>query len=136
MPRKASVSNTPVVDNFPQRPLIHKVNDVLSALFYIVWLAIGVFFLLVIWGQIKAGALGSLGGRPPTQQTPQSQTPTETVLPGVGRVNINCVQQSLTQEAIQKLVVAGDASTLTAEEKSKLDPCIAEKENPSPSPSS
>ena len=136
MPRKTtSISNTPVVGNFPPRPTIHKVNDVLSTLFYIVWLLIGAFFLLIIWGQINQGALRSISGRPSTQQTPQVQAPAETDLPGVGRVDIACVQQSLTQEALQKLIAAGNTSTLTPEEKSKLDPCIVEAESVSPSAS-
>ena len=134
MPKSASAGKTPAGETLPPRPVLHKVNDVLSTLFYIVWIIIGVFFLLIIYGQIKQGALNSIVARP-AGQTPQVQTSTETSLPGVGRVNIACVQQSLKQDTIQKLIVEGNTSTLTPEEKSKLDPCIVEAESPAPSPS-
>lgn len=133
MPKRENVAKKSIGNSLPPRPVIHKVNEVLSTLFYIVWLVIGAFFLLVIWTQIKQGVLSSIVGKPAAGQTPQVQTPTETDLPGVGRVNIACVQESLTQATIQKLVVEGNTSSLTAEEKSKLDPCIIEAQSPSPS---
>lgn len=114
----------------PARPKLHQLNDILAALFYVLWILIGIFFLLIIAGQIRQGALSSVIGKPAQNQTPQVQAPTETDLPGVGKVNIACVQQSLDQAAIEKLVVEGNASTLTADEKSKLEPCIVAKESP------
>lgn len=143
MPRKKNteetVAQTTVISKlpkFPARPTIHRVNEVLSTLFYIVWLIIGLFFLLVIFGQIRQGALSSIVAKPSQQSNvPQVEAPTETALPGVGKVNIACVQQSLDSTAIQKIITDGNASKLTAEEKSKLEPCIVEAQSPSPSAS-
>lgn len=99
------------------------VKDSLAIVFYLMWIVIGAFFLFVIFGQIKQGVLSSLVGGSQSPTT-QAQTPTETDLPGVGKVNIECVQTSLSQDSIQKLIMEGNASTLTADEKAKLDPCI------------
>lgn len=133
MPKRAGADKTPENHNPLPRPALHRLNDVLASLFYIIWILIGAFFLLIIIGQIRQGALKSFVGKPAAQPAPQVQTPTETNLSGVGRVNIACVQESLTQATIQKLVVEGNTSSLTAEEKSKLDPCIIEAQSPSPS---
>lgn len=110
-------------------------KDSLAIVFYLMWIVIGAFFLFVIFGQIKQGVLSSLVGSEKSPAT-QVQTPTETDLPGVGKVNIECVQTSLSGEAIQKLITEGNASTLTADEKAKLDPCVIAAESPAPSPKS
>lgn len=138
MPTKriTKVESEPILSKTtpPTRPSLHKVNDALSLVFYIVWIVIGLFFLLVIAGEVRQGALTSLIGGAPSP-APETSIPSETELPGVGIVNIACVESSLSSEAIQKLVIQGDASTLTDEEKAKLDPCIVSAESsPSESP--
>lgn len=114
----------------------HKIRAILAVIFYIEWIIIGLFFLLVIFGEIKQGALNSILGRPTSSQSaPQAQTPPETDLPGVGKVNIACVQQSLDSATIQKIITEGNTSTLTSDEKTKLDPCIIEPESATSTPS-
>ncbi len=68
-------------------------------------------------------------------QTPVSQTQpqTEADLPGVGKVNIACTEQALSQDAIQKVMTKGDTSVLTADEKTKLEPCIVVPASTTPS---
>lgn len=139
--RKTTIIPNLKVRNLPN-PLkafdLRKIKSLLAITFYLIWIIIGIFFLIIIYGQIKQGALSSIFGKSSqTQQAsqqPQADIPTETTLPGVGKVNIECVQNSLDSSAIQKLITEGNTSTLTAEEKSKLDPCIVEKESPPPSP--
>ena len=120
--------------DLPKRPTLHKIDDVLAVVFHAMWILIGIFILLVIYGQIRQGALRSILG--PAQSPPQVETPTETVLPGVGTVNIECVQTAISQETIQKIVVDGNTSNLTADEKAKLEPCIVEAASPQASPES
>ena len=71
----------------------------------------------------------SVIGNSGAQSTQVGQVPTETDLPGVGKVNIACVQSSLSAEAVQKLVASSNASTLTEEERASLAPCIVEAES-------
>lgn len=118
----------------PQRSLLHTIGDILSVVFYIIWIVIGLLFLLFIWTNIRQGAFRGLFGGPAATAPGQVQTPTETVLPGVGKVNISCVQQALSAETIQKILQESSTSTLTDEEKAQLEPCIVEKEEATPSP--
>ncbi len=113
-----------------------KIKIALSLLFNIIWIIIGIFILLFIWANFKQGAFKGLFGGAPQQQTPSAaQAPTETDLPGVGKVNIECVQNSLSQETIQKLLTDGGTTNFTAEEKEKLDPCIVASEEATPAES-
>ena len=110
-----------------------KIEKSLQTIFYIVWILIGLFVALIIILSYRQGAFTPLFTTP---QQPQQQTqpPTETTLPGIGKVNIACVQQALTEEAITKIVQEQNTDSLTDEEKAKLEPCIVEKESPQPSP--
>lgn len=115
----------------PPRFALPKIKDVLATIFYLVWIPIGVFLLFFIVMSFRQGAFNSVLGKSPTANTSQTQQqPTETQISGVGTVNIACVQSNLSQEAIQKIVTIGDTSTFTAEEKTKLEPCITQKEQP------
>ncbi|OGD88969.1 hypothetical protein A3D81_00670 [Candidatus Curtissbacteria bacterium RIFCSPHIGHO2_02_FULL_40_17] len=110
---------------------------VLAMVFLTIWIIIGVFFLLVIYSQIKQGAFSGLFAKPQSPQTTtQSQAPKEGDLPGVGKVNIDCVRNALSEESIGKIIEAGNASSLSSEDKEKLDKCVVEKapESPQPSP--
>src|SRR3990172_13398803 len=57
------------------------------------------------------------------QQTQQPQ-PTEANIPGVGRVNIVCVKNALSDTSIKNLVVAESVSVLTADEKTRFEKCL------------
>ncbi|OGD84422.1 hypothetical protein A2165_00655 [Candidatus Curtissbacteria bacterium RBG_13_40_7] len=130
MPQKSKSTN--LESKSPKAKIYKKltllpINSILSTVFYIIWIIIGLFILLFIYANIKQGLLQNLfGSGTPQQQTQQqtSQMPTETDLPGVGTVNIECIQNSLSEEAIQKLISQNGASTLTEEENKSLEPCI------------
>ena len=113
---------------------LHKVREVLATLFYLIWIVIGVFFLLVIVGQVKGGALSGILGSQKASTVDTTQAPTETDLPGVGRVNINCVKSALKPESLQKLATTGDSSFLQGDEKTNFEAFLVAKESPSPSP--
>ena len=129
MPKDANEKET-----MPKRPMLHRTNEILSFVFYVLWILIGIFLLIVIYGQIKQGALTSIFG---STQAPAGEVsaPTETELPGLGMVNIECVQSSLEQASLQKLITEGPEA-LTDDEKSKLEPCIVEAESSQSSPTS
>lgn len=110
-------------------------NQFLAIIFYLIWILVGLFMLIFIYGNIRQGILKSLFTTPSSSEVSQApQTTTETTLPGVGTVNIACVQNSLTTEAIQKILASGDNSQLTDEEKAKLDTCIVESSEDTKSP--
>jgi len=103
----------------------------LATLFFAIWILVGIFFLIFIYGNWRQGAFRGLLAKPQPVPQQQSQAPAETDLPGVGKVNITCVQNSLSTDAIQKIVQSGNTSTLTDDEKAKLEPCIIQKEEAS-----
>jgi cytoskeletal protein RodZ len=116
-----------------KKPPLVKLIKVLAVIYFVIWILIGIFLLVFIYGNFKQGAFNGLFAKPrPATQQQSQQAPTETSLPGVGMVNIACVQSSLSSDAIQKLVQTGDASKLTADEKAKLEPCITQKEETTP----
>lgn len=110
------------------------VLTIISTTFYITWIVIGILVMLLMFANFKQGAFdGVFAPRPSPQAVPDA--PTETDIPGIGKVNISCVQQNLSSDAIQKIVTTGDSSQLTEDEKKALDQCISEKEvAPTPSP--
>lgn len=116
----------------PIRPKLHKINDVLSTLFYLIWIIIGVFIVLMIIGEIRSGALKSIIGGPAAnqQQVSDVQAPTETEIPGIGTVNIDCVKGALSTESISKILEAGNTSGLSDEERTKFEPCVVEAVSP------
>lgn len=107
---------------------VTKTNEIFGVIFYIIWILIGFFFLLYIIASIRQGVLKSLFRSSPVSEQGEVQTPTETNIPGVGKVDIACVQEALSNESIQKIVIDGNTSKLTDDEKAKLEPCILEKE--------
>ena len=138
--KKTALAKSEDLPTPPPRPRFHKVNDILSTIFYVVWIFIGAFFVLMIVGQIRQGALSSVLGAS-SQQTPtagSSQVPTETDIPGIGKVNIQCVKSALSNESIQKILTDGNTSSLSKDERAKFDPCVvgpAAESSASPSPS-
>ena len=112
----------------PPKPLL-----TLAVVFFVIWILIGIYFLLVVLQQMRAGAFKELlQFGPQKQPTPQVQEQTEATLPGIGKVNIACIQSALSSEAIQKILQDQGTQNLAEEEKTKLEPCIIEKIEASP----
>ena len=107
-------------------------GSVLPTVFYVIWILIGLFLLWFIYVNFRLGAFDSLMRKPSVQgaqsQSQQASPPTETTLPGIGKVNIECVQTSLSQDAIMKMVEEKSDKSLSEEDKTKLKTCIVEAE--------
>src|SRR3989344_5957719 len=116
--------------------ILQRINQSLAIIFYLMWIVIGLFFMLLIIANIHKGAFRQLFA-PPQRAPPQVQRPSETTLSGIGKVNIECIQSALSNEVIGKIIQEENTTFLTDEEKAKLEPCITEKEaTPAPSPTS
>lgn len=132
MPRKKKVESRISVFKVNWSEKLQKVNVYLTTIFLILWIFIGLFGSLVVVQSVKQGFLQGIFGK--SQQAPaQSQPQAEADLPGVGKVNITCTEQALSQDSIQKLLAKGDNSVLTADEKAKLQPCIVAAASATPS---
>ena len=143
MPRKATgkVASPTTPKTLPPEPpksvrYLHLLKDTLTPVFLVIWIIIGLFFLLVIYSQVKQGAVRQLITSPKQEAAPQVEPPTETSLEGIGKINIACVQEKVTSENIQKAIDAKSVDVLEGEDKTKFESCIVEKEVPSPSPQS
>lgn len=143
MPRKAASKEiSPTLSKaLPPEPLksvryLHLLKDTLTPVFLIIWIVIGFFFLLVIYSQVKQGAVRQLITTPKQEAAPQVEPPTETTLEGIGKIDIACVQQNVSSENIQKVIEAKSVDVLEGEDKTKFESCIVEKEVASPSPQS
>lgn len=113
--------------------VIQRISLLLPILFYLVWIPVGAFFLWFIVANFKLGAFDQLMQPKPSvagesASRPQN-APAETTIPGVGKVNVACVQSNLSEDAILKMVQNGGTEKLTAEENAKLEPCVVEKES-------
>lgn len=102
--------------------LLYKINLVLVFVFLVVWIFIGIFFSFTIAENLKAMASQKVSDKM-SQEVGQSAAPTETDLPGIGKVNIACVQKNVSQDIIQKLFSDKGVTGLTPEEKAKFDAC-------------
>jgi hypothetical protein len=114
---------------------LEKINIYLTTIFLLLWIFIGIFGSLVVIQSVKQGFLKGVFSSSVQTPASASQAPaqTEADLPGVGRVNIACVQQALSSDAIQKVLTAGNTDGLTDTEKTKLAPCIVAPINATPS---
>ena len=113
-----------------------KILHALAAVFFVIWILIGVFVLLLLADGFKRGAYQGLFGRQNQQQESQApQPPTDVDLPGIGKVNVECAQGTLTDESIQKIVAEENTKSLTADETASFEKCIVEPA-PSPTPTS
>src|SRR4030042_4310836 len=136
MPAKSKKIN---LESIKQKVKVYKklsltcINSVLVTIILIIWIVVGIVLLLFFYTNRYNMFPGLFSPRQSaSQQT--TQMPTETELPGVGTVNIECVQSSLSQEAIQKLVTDGGIDNLSEEENKSLEPCIVKKEETSKEP--
>lgn len=111
---------------------------VLATIFLAIWIIVGLFFLMVIVSQIRQGFFKGLFAKSQSQPTASQQPPQEANLPGIGKVNIDCVQKALSSESIQKILQEQSSNSLSDDDKAKLDTCVLEKaqESPQPSPTS
>ena len=113
-----------------------KILHALAAVFFVIWILIGIFVLLLLADGFKRGAYQGLFGRQSQeQQTQAPQMPTDVDLPGIGKVNVECAQSALTDESIQKIVAEESTKSLTADEAASFEKCIVEPA-PSPTPTS
>ncbi|HLA03620.1 MAG TPA: hypothetical protein VJ065_00110 [Patescibacteria group bacterium] len=113
-----------------------KILHFLATVFFIIWILIGLFVLLILADGIKRGAYQGLLGRQNQQQESQvPQAPADVDLPGIGKINVECAQSTLSDESIQKIVTEESTKSLTAEEKASFEKCIVEPA-PSPTPTS
>lgn len=111
--------------------ILQKISSFLSIIFYIIWIIVGIFFVWFIFANFRAGAFDQLmrpvsSASGPTAQN--QQTPEETTIPGVGTVNVACVQSNLSEDLIVKMVRDQGTSNFSDEEKAKLAPCVVEAE--------
>ena len=106
----------------------------LSVVFFTIWIVIGIFIMVVIVQSFRQGAFAGLFGKSQSPAPGSPQT-SQTIIPGVGMVDVDCVKTALSSESIQKIFDEGNTSSLSEEEKQSLDPCILQAEEaPSPSP--
>ncbi len=122
-----SLATNSVKSKFAKVKTVKSIGSVLPTLFYIIWILIGLFLLWFIYANYRLGAFDSLmqkSSSPSAQSQAAQQAPTETTIPGIGKVNINCVQTSLNQDAIMKIVQEKSDKSLSSEEKKKLQACI------------
>lgn len=97
-----------------------------------IWIFLGGLFSIFIIRSFRDGSLQKLLSAQQTQQAQtqqqatqeQTQRPTEANLPGIGRVNIACVQEALSDSSIKNLVQAENVKVLTAEEKARFEKCL------------
>lgn len=143
MPRKAAskVTSPNLSKALPPEPpksvrYLHLLKDTLTPVFLVIWIIIGLFFLLVIYSQVKQGAVRQLISTPKQEAAPQVEGAKETTLEGIGKVDIACVTEKVTSENIQKAIDAKSIDVLEGEDKTKFESCIVEKEVASPSPQS
>ena len=95
----------------------------LAGIFFVIWIVIGLLVIVLMAQAFRAGALSSVSGNTTTPQSAQ-QVPTETEIPGVGVVNIECTQNALSPESIQSLLQSGDINVLGGEERTSFEECI------------
>ena len=113
-----------------------KILHALAAVFFVIWILIGIFVLLLLADGFKRGAYQGLFGRQNQQQQTQTpQMPADVDLPGIGKVNVECAQSALSDESIQKIVTEESTKSLTTEEKANFEKCIVESPA-SPTPTS
>jgi len=117
-------------DGKVHKHFLHKIIAALSVAFFTIWIIIGLIILFIIFANFRQGAFSGLLGSTPTTQVPNSaQAPALTDLPGVGMVDVTCVQNSLSEEAIEKLVNDEGVDNFTDEEKETLSPCVVEADD-------
>ncbi len=110
------------------------VSSFLSIVFHIIWILIGFFVIWFLIANLRLGAFDQLMGTQKSaqtapQDTTQTQAPAEADVPGIGRLNVACVQKNLDSTAISKIVQDKSDKSLTDAEKKKLAECVVSQES-------
>lgn len=105
---------------------LQKLNLVLGTIFLVLWIFIGGFFSFSIVQNLQMMAGQNNIG--PIDNTSQSELPQETQLPGVGKVNVACVQSEVSPEVIQKVFQDNGTENLSEEEKSTINNCVVKED--------
>lgn len=109
----------------------------LATAYLILWTLLGLFFSVLLIQSARRGAFDNLfnePAKPAEEQAEAGQPQTEVALPGIGKVNIQCVQSSLARESIEKVINARSVEALQGEERTKFETCITEREAPGATP--
>ena len=121
--------NSPI--NLNLFPFFKALFILLAVVSMIIWIFVGGAISLLIIQSARQGTLERiLGGgaqqdkAQQTQQSQQQQQSTEANIPGVGRVSIACVKNALSDTSIKNLVVAGNTSVLSVDEKARFEKCL------------
>lgn len=136
MPREKKVEVMKEESVPVKKALLDRLIKILNLVFLIIWIPVGTVFLLSIYANFRQGAYSGILSPPAQSQNQQASAPTEADLPGVGLVNVNCVQSALSSDAIQKIVTEGNTNSLTEEEKTKLEACKVQTPAATPTPTS
>lgn len=108
------------------------IKEILLLSFVVLWIIIGGFFIWFIGANFSHGSFEGLMKKPQAETAASEKfSPTEVNLPGVGQVNVSCVQGSLPEESIVKVIQQGNTDSLTADEKAELEKCKVTSEAPS-----
>lgn len=108
-------------------------REILIVVFLIIWIVVGSFFIWFISANFQHGAFKDLMTKPVSPVVSEEMSPQEVDLPGIGKVNVSCVQGSLKEESIVKVIQEGSNASLTVEEKAALEKCkVADPTTPAP----
>lgn len=129
---KTTISGTrPSITQVLQTALVY-----LGVIFFVLWTLIGLYFIPVLFRTIQTGQYALMAGIAATPTPVPDPTPqTEADLPGIGRVNIACVQEALSSDALQKVITEQSTNSLNDEEKQKFQACVVASASPAASPS-
>lgn len=111
---------------------IYKLNLVLASVGLVIWIFVGSFFALNIVEQLKF-----MIGQKAVQELnePENELKTSIVtLPGVGRVDLDCIKRDVKEEILQKIVAESGTANLAPEDKEKVEACIVPEATPSATP--
>jgi hypothetical protein len=126
--RPISLATNSLKSSISKVTKVKGIGSLLPTIFYVIWILIGLFLLWFIYANYRLGAFDSLIRKPSAAsaqgQSQQAQAPTETTIPGIGKVNIECVQTSLSQDSIMKIVQEKSDKSLSDDDKKKLSSCV------------
>lgn len=92
----------------------------------IIWIFVGGLLSIFIVQSWRSGLLERFLSTEPPQQVQQEKVPMpiEANLPGIGRVNIDCVKTALSDSSIKNMIQAENTSVLKEDEKVRFEKCI------------
>lgn len=92
----------------------------------IIWIFVGGLLSIFIVQGWRSGLLERFLSTEPPRQVQQEKVPTpiEANLPGIGRVNIECVQTALSNSSIKNMIQAENTNVLKEDEKTRFEKCV------------